>query len=314
MAFATYDYDIEAPKEDCVDCVRSTYIRRMNVTVIDCGAMLHSDICDLWNNTRCTNDECYCNPYIEGDKIYLQFSLPIPLDKLIGWFNLFGTPQNIQTTCAWGIDYFASLIDENGDDITGYDSIGTFASQYGIGVLNSGKPYMWMEIDTTLIQNIDYFNIKIRDAYTSTFYTEPYCRVKCDQQTILVRGTYNKFDPFGGFYGDFLTGAFTGNQNGYQAQIRVYGNIEKTSNTIEKTNTELVNITTKVSPVYLLRTHKLPEYVADLLTVALAGQQIFIDGVEYESPTSVDKNNPEGSMWLVESTITLLTDEIDFEC
>lgn len=323
MAFIVREYDSDKPRANCTACERTSYIRRIMITIIECGAMLHNDICDLWNNTRCSNDDCYCNPFIEGDKIYLQFNLPIPMAKLTGWFNLFGPPTPKGTTAEWNTDYFAALVDENGEIITEFNEISSFTSAYGIAVdSKTGKPFVWMTIDTNKLNGLCDFNVTIADGdladpnavIANQFYTEPYCCVKCDTPTVLVRGTYNKYDQFGGYHGPFDIGSYTGDQNDYTAQIRVYGNIEKTSNTIEKTVTNNISVKTKISPVYLLRTNKIPEYVADLLTVALAGQSVFIDEVEFDSPSSVDKNNVEGSMWLVESTIPLLTDDIDFEC
>ena len=316
-----YEYDLDTPPS-CDDCPRTTYIRRMQVTVVDCGDAIHNSLCDLWNSTRCSNDECYCNPFINGDKIYLQFNLPVTLTN---WFNLFGPPQPIGTTSEWNTDYFAALIDGNGDVYPDFATIETFASEYGIGVNSkTGKPFVWMVIDTSLLpETICEFNVTIADGpltedpenpIENQFYSEPYCCVKCDHPTILVRGTYTNYDSFGHYYGEFTSGSFTGDQNGYLAQIRVYGNIERINNQIEKTETDDVPINSQITPVYLLRTEKLPLYVADLLTVALAGQQVFIDGVEFESPASVDKNNEEGSMWLVESQIEQKIDKVNFEC
>lgn len=315
-------YNLDEPVEtDCVECPRTTWIKRFEVTVIDCGTQLHNDLCDLWNSTRCSNDECYCNPFIEGDKIYLQFHLPIPLTN---WFNLFGQPKPIGTVAEWNTEYFAALVDENGDIIPAFNEISTFASSYGMAVdPTTGKPFVWLVIDTEMLNGLCYFNLIIGDEdfrdvpiiqIENKFYSEPYCCVKCDHPTILVRGTYNKYDAFGHYYGDFVTGSFTGDPNGYIAEIRVYGNIERINNQIEKIETDDVPVSSEITPVYLLRTEKLPLYVVDLLTVALAGQQVFIDGVEYESPTSVDKNNEEGSMWLVESQIEQKIDKTNFEC
>lgn len=321
MPVTRFNYDIDTPKTNCEGCQRTTYIRRMNVTVVDCGDQIHNELCDLWNNHLCGNDSCYCNPWIAGDKIYLQFNLPVTITN---WFNIFGPPKPLGTTSEWGVDYFAALIDENGDLYPQFSSIETFASEYGIGVNHvTGKPFVWMVIDTNLLQGICNFNVTVADGpftedpenpIVNQFYTEPYCCVKCDEDTIMVCGTYNKTDPFGHFYGEFEPGSFTGDQNGYKACIRVYGNIEKVNNAIENTYTELVKVKAKINPSYLLRTNPLPEYVADLLTVALAGQTVTIDGVEYDSPESVDKNNQEGRMWLVESTLVMKTEDVDFEC
>lgn len=244
MPLLTYNYDIDTPPETCEGCTRTSYIRRMYVTIIDCGKSIQTLLCDLWNNTRCANDDCYCNPFIVGDLIRFQFNLPVKVT---------GVPGALVVTELWNVDYFARLIDENGDPIPGFGSVNTFSitNQYGIGVDAKGRPFVWFTINTNRIRNICNFNVQISNSQFAVgsapqepptggrtlmnFFTEPYCCVQCDEPTLLVEGLYKKYDPFGGFYGAFNAGSFTGSQNAYQSSIRVYGNIEKVANNIEKT-------------------------------------------------------------------------------
>ena len=51
-----------------------TLIAKKVIRVIDCGTDTeNTNLCAMWNNTRCSNDSLYCNPFIKGDKIYFQY-------------------------------------------------------------------------------------------------------------------------------------------------------------------------------------------------------------------------------------------------
>ncbi len=294
------------------------------IKAINCVAADETELSGLWNNNLCTQDQPYCQPFVRGDKVYLQFIIPNP--TVIG---IFPTIVNgIDNEFIWLPD--AAVVFETGSD-------------------DDGNRYQNCIVDTTYLpediccfyikwflyyQNVNYedFSACVADkmgydgqtqlqaihncleemldpAVIKGQVTEPYCEEKC-LPTIVVQGEYPKYDCNGNYYAPF-----TGNgTNSFLKKFRVYGEIAEQGYSFSKT---ILNGKTKSSKQvtnWLLRTPKIPPYVAKMLADSFNSKQLTINGAEFDKTEEITKNNDDGFMWIVNTTLTTECDEINFTC
>ena len=321
METCKYTYDLVGAIE-----TNNSYIGKKVIRVLDCQNNISlNELCGLWNYNKCPNDKWYCQQFVTGDIIYKQFITPR------NYFN-------------YG---FIHLIDvATGEDIVSYASPLT----YEFGYDKNDNLFSNIMIDTNLIDETKCFYIKIvnfscnlrgviltefNDCVSAlegegkttseaqetcltnlcpdsmaVYYSEPYCKVTCEN-TILVQGEYPNYDCNGNFYGTFTSGSST---NSFIPQVRLFGTVEPTQFDIEETLINNKRKSAKRMETFLFRTKRIPYYVAQQLSNIFASKTITIDGVEYLRAINITKNNDEGSMWIVNSTLVQECDEINFTC
>lgn len=303
-----------------------TLIGKTTIRVLDCSTNVElNELCGLWNFNKCPNDKFYCQPFVSGDIIYRQFFSPNNYYQYV----------------------FVHVIDiETGEDIVTAQN--PLSSETGVDKNNN--KFLNLMIDTSKLENIKCIYFKfvgytcefkgdeltdfnacvaalVADGKTTQqareiclssfcpdgeeiFYSEPFCKVTCEN-TILVQGEYPNYDCNGNFYGTFTSGSAT---NSHKAQVRLFGVVEPTQFDIEETLTNNKRKSAKKIETFLLRTKRIPYYVAQQLSNIFASKTTTVDGVEYSRAVNIAKNNDEGSMWIVNSTLLKECDEINFTC
>lgn len=322
MSTCKYTYPLVSVEES-----NNSLIGKLTIRVLDCtNNVKANELCGLWNFSHCPSDKDYCQPFVTGDIIYKQF------------FN----PKNYYSYS------FIHIIDA----ATGED-INTYANPLSIeqGYDKNETLFSNLLIDTSLLEDIKCFYIKVV-AFTCKFrepadlaefnacvadlvaggattqeareicltnlcpenmdvvYSEPYCKVTCEN-TILVQGYYPNYDCNGNFYGTFTSGSTT---NSFIPQIRLYGSVEPNQYDIEETVVNGKRKAAKKMETFLFRTKRIPYYVAQQLSNIFASKTITVDGEEYLRAINISKNNDEGRMWIVNSTLIQECDEINFTC
>jgi hypothetical protein len=303
-----------------------TLIGKTLIRVLDCSTNIKTnELCGLWNFNKCPSDREYCQPFVEGDIIYNQFF----------------TPKNYYHYT------FLHIIDvSTGEDIV--TAINPLTTE--VGVDKNNNKFLNIMIDTSKLDNIECIYFKfigytcefkgteltefnacvaalVAEGKTTSqareicltsfcpdgqeiFYSEPYCKVKC-QNTILVKGYYPNYDCNGNFYGTFTSGSTT---NSFIPQVRLFGTIEPTQFDIEETLIGSKRKSSKLLETFLLRTKRIPYYVAQQLSNIFASKTITVEGVDYTKAINLAKNNDEGSMWIISSTLVKECSEINFTC
>lgn len=263
----------------------NSFIVKRNVTFIDCDPTPPTGSCDLFNSTRCGNDECYAQPFISGDILCFQWR--------------FDSPASMSF----------SLVDEDFNHIVYTVPLTTF----GTGTDEKYQDYQWLNIDTSLIPaSVDYFHLKV--VYDGQeWYSEPFELVNCDDQTVYLVATHDTGrDCFKNYHNNPVSVSAT---NYYNSQTRIYGTIEKVANSISKEIDEDVEISTTVEQIYLLRTsRKVPQYVADKITEIFSGRILYIDGEIYTPSGRIDKDFEEGKMWIISSELRQTCTKENFKC
>ena len=301
-----------------------TLIIKKVITNLDCSRnLIDESACSLWHYTKCDADKDYCNPYVIGDKIYIQkFISDVERRK---------------------IAYFAEVYNSETDTL-----ITTTGLSYEEGTDSQGTGYANFILDTTDIDvqcfyiKITIFNCRLNKADSDALnvciadlvgdgmtteeatliclanycdpiiiYSEPYCLAPC-QNTILLEGYYPGHDCYGQYYG-----TFTGNvTNSYINQIRVFANIESQNFSIEEvTNNGTKRVSTKLTENFLFRTNfGVPYYVANKIATIFAAKYVYADEVLYTNTNNVEKNNDESSMWFVSTNMVRECGDTDFSC
>lgn len=322
MSSCRFTYNLATTPQSNETLIAKTVIR-----VLDCSNNISAnELCGLWNFSHCPTDRDYCQPFVVGDKIYKQFF----------------TPRNYYSYA------FIHLIDiKTGLDVSQYVSPLTVERGYD----KNDNLFSNLILDTAILENVECFYFKIvaftckfkepseietfgdcvedlKDAGKTTeeaqeicltnmcadsmdvIYSEPYCKVVC-QNTILVEGFYPNYDCNGNFYGKFTSGSTT---NSFKPQIRLMGSVEPNQYDIEETLTNRKRISARKIETFQFRTKRIPYYVAQQLSNIFASKTVTVDGTEYLRAINITKNNDEGTMWIVNSTLLQECNEINFTC
>lgn len=269
-----------------------SYIVKREFIVVECDPQPEVGSCDLFNNNLCGNDECYAQPFIAGDVLSFQWRFAMPLSM--------------------SLSFAVSLVDQDFNPIAYAVPLDTF----GVGYDSEYQTYQWLNIDTALISlSVDYFHVKV--VYgddNKEWFSEPFERVKCAEETLFIQGIFNTgVDCYKNFHNNPPN--FSQANNGYISQTRIWGTLEKIGHSISKEKSEEVEISTTVEQLFLLRSsRKVPQYVADKIAEAFSGTTIYIDGVQYEAGSSIEKDFEEGRMWIISSEIKQTCIQENFKC
>lgn len=323
----SFDYMVPLPfiSED-----NQSFVNKVSILFKDAGSFNDpNEDCLGWNYNHCPNDNDYCQPFIKGDKIYMQFLFDLSKYKFIDL-------QFIHSPTGEQFDGTPALIAQSATD-------------------ENRNTYSTLVIDTTnaVFDNIDCWYIRIkmyrcdyrqdnpdtpayntcraakiaagktaaeakRECYDELcddfdYYTsEPYCRVACNQASLLLSGVYTEYDCNGNFYGKFLGGTPT---SIFKLQVRIIGTIDPIGFVITETRNAGKKVKSQQQEKFLLRSgQKLPYYVARQIVACFNSQQLIIDGLNYDGAIKLEKNFDEGSMWILSENVYQNCDEINFTC
>lgn len=297
-----------------------TYINKLEVRVIDCPTIPLNDSQDFWNCNLCGSDEKYEQPVEDDDTVFIQ----VPVTN-----NTFSQYR------AYVYDNAGNLIEED------YPIVST-----EIITAENGAKYMNIQLNVANIPvncfyvkiwafegeidlgDIDICtNLKIEDGYDpneaeilcfieqaddyTEFYSELYRKTNdtCEN-TLLLSADYVKFDCQENYYG-------VGEEetdDPHQLSFRIPATLEKIEFNFEETLVFNKRRSSKQTDTYLLRTQKLPPYVAEQIALAFNSKTFYIDGVEYKRTGKISKNFDEGTMWIISVPVTRSCEEIDFLC
>lgn len=296
-----------------------TYINYSEVTLSRCVNIPLNENPDWFNCNLCGSDERYEQPVIDGDimriqvpiinNTYLSYKAYLfdgddnviedtgGIEQFEVWdgfrnrfLNIKLTVTNIPATC-FHVRLFAfeSEIDE-----------GDLATCIAARLLDGKGPK-----EADLLCRIE------QSEDNDVFYSELYRKTNDEcEDTLLIEGEWPYYScDRDGFYGSPQIGS-----DRHELRIRIPGNIEISDFNFEETVIFNTKRTSKRTAVYLLRSQKLPLYVAQQLASIFSSKSITIDGVEYAGALKISKSFDEGRMWIVNTTLKRECDEIDFLC
>lgn len=317
----TYEFNIPISYVQQSD---ETFINKRNYLIKECVRFEDIDKSSLWNANKCANDDCYCNLFKRGDKLYLQFKS----NELIS-HSIIELLNNSDDTPVVGNGGGPIFNLENGEDID--------HNSYGNVIINTANTnskcfYVKLRIytctpDPALLQTC--IDLKLAEGKTQEqaefecfeqfcsleqkkiIFSEPYCEIgPCEQDTILIEGFYPKFDCNGNYYAPFIGGGV----NSFKPSVRIRGEVTQTDYDFEETLINRKRIKSRQVRAYSFRTEKVPPYIVDLIAVCFNSMTLTIDGIEYQKAVKLSKNFDEGRMWILNTTLTRECDEIDFGC
>lgn len=297
-----------------------SYAKKREYLFKNCDNISDVDCTKLWSYQKCTNDEDYQNPFVDGDIIFIQF----PYDaskykKIIVEIVNSATQQNVDPS---GIVTF-----EYGDDPKGTNYVNIFINTAAINF----DCFFFNTYFFACVPNPgDYatcYNAKIaalippykaelecyQELCTGNIFTitsEPFRKVKCEE-TILIHGYYPKYDCNGNYYAPFVTNPPT---NSFIPQVRVMGEVVWVGDKVEETVVNRERIKARRIDTWKMRTLKIPPYVVQMIAQCFNSQKLFIGVNQYKGHLSLDKNFDEGKMWIIDTDLFTECDEIDFTC
>jgi hypothetical protein len=309
----------------------NTLIAKREVKFKDCSVWNIPENCGLWNNQKCGSDQDYCQPFLEGDKIFGQVVMPASYAGFAA-LQVFDSATGNEVVMPAG-----GIVTQIGKDP---DGIRYLNYVIDTSLLPAGtrcwflRMTMWecrqeikpsqafincveakVQDDVPLQQAIlECGNERCPD--NSVIHTsEPFCLVDCAQvSTILIEGVYAKFDCDGFYYGPMTNLAGNPMANIYQLSVRVFGEVEANGHIYARTTQG--GILTKIarSKSFVVYFDIIPPYVADVLGRVFGGKTVTIDGAEYLPPDRIDKNFEEGRSWLPKLAVTQECAEQDLTC
>jgi hypothetical protein len=318
MGKYTYIIDVATGVQD-----NNTYANKRIFTIKPCeNTLIENNISDLWNNNLCSQDSAYCQPWITGDKLYFQFrnDRDESASKILSLINKETgaiIPNTGFMTSQDGVDqdgtsYYNVIIDTTTlTDCCFYLRITLFFCTPDPAILESCITTKVDAGETLSQATYDCMVQLCNEENVEEIFTEPFCKVECGD-TILIEGIYPKYDCDLNYYGYFDDDYNP--LNSYKCQVRVFGEITKENYSIVETIVNEDRNSTKMTSQYRLMTPKIPPYVANQMANAFNAQQVFIDGVEYKRAILLEKNNSDGNMWVINTTLVKICSDIDFLC
>jgi hypothetical protein len=298
-AVIVYTYPTAAVSSDNLSATQKT-----TLVVKDCSADSYTNDCPPgWNDTLCASDSAYCTPFERGDVLCHQFR-----------FN----PRRFTSIELFYVDCEAAENPEQPLPAEWYTWQTGFDPNNKGGIQN--LCINTAEIPTSV--RCFYLLLKVygcrnpvlgvecsEPVLLGTRCTEPYCEVKCNQETLLMESSYSKYDCFGNYYGP-LTGNIP---NIFSNAIRVPANIESDNFVFSETYVGLTVTAKSMKERFTLRTYPVPPYVAERMAWVAGGMDVTIDGTVYEELTTLEKNNEDGRMWIIKTTCAIKC-ENNFTC
>lgn len=316
--FQTFCCDVIAEYDDNIDIISR---RGSNgSTWYQCNKPFKRAICGDY----CNEDTTSCK--VE-DIIEFQFNLP---DQLNNWEDL--SPKkywhpDINNNDAWGtVEAY---------DFETHKKI-EFPFDFYVDKHVVGVTKYRTELDPTRVQIVKinpyflpckfYFKFILRQTNGGalSFYTEPFEKITCVGNTVVVEGFYpdGSKDCIDRYYGTLDKGV--GNwdlaTDKYSNKVRVHGEIVWSAITIEtetQKSTKFIKVTrTNTRDSYKLRTQLIPPYMVDNLKFNLTASEVLVDGFRYTYSGTIEKNNETGLMWAVDITLQNLDicQTNDFTC
>lgn len=300
-----------------------TYANKRVYTIKPCeNTLIENNLDDLFNNNLCSQDEAYCQPFVTGDKLYLQFRNDRD-ESVVKIVSL--------------IDKETGAIITSTGMITTEDGIGPDETSYYNVIIDTTNleqccfyvriTLFFCTVDPTLLANCittavdggatlaqatyDCMVELCNEENIEEIFTEPFCRVICED-TILIEGYYPKYDCDSNYYGLFDSDYFP--TNSYKCQVRIPGELSKQSYSITETIVNEEKQASKMNSVYKLLTPKIPPYVANQIANCFNAERLYIDGVEYKRGVVIEKNNDVGNMWIINTDVQRICDTINFLC
>jgi len=296
---------------------------------------------DFWNCNHCPNDDDYCQPFILGDKIYFQLKyVPfVPahgttLPAITYWVIINGQKYELQDgvngvsiQAGLGVDdsinYINVVIDTSDSYFsdkdcfyfqvaiptcgTGLDPSGRLIAPQDVKDCYDAKILLGVPANIALNECISLF---CSDKYN----TEYYCKVKCEENTLLIEGEYTKgYDCEGKYYG-FIDDGFNLVQSIYKPIFRIRGVVEPNGFEFEESVNGKVKTKSKQREVFTLFSQKIPYYVVRQLSTCWNSGKLIIDSVQYKGAVKLTKNFDEGQMWILKESLYIECDEINFTC
>lgn len=301
----------------------NTYAAKRIYKIGECeDTLIPNTEADLWCKNLCGNDEPYYNPFIKGDKIYVQYkSDNSELWKVLvkiydGSTNEQIASDGLVTTQAGkddnGNSYLNLLIDTTDMPVScWYYKVILFDCDVDVPTYEACVNAALANGDSEEVAEYN-CSVTLCGAGVSEIISEPYKEVTCEK-TILITGSYKTFDCNGNYYGDLQVGDTT-EANIYKSEIRVPGEIFKEKYNFQQTIVENEKQRSLQLAGYRLLTYKLPPYVVDKMAVCFNSKTTTIDGTVCENFQEMAKNNEDGQMWIINSTFTSHCDEINFVC
>jgi hypothetical protein len=299
----------------------NSYIAKTIIRIVGCSEIPLANAEGLWNCNLCGNDDEYMQPVHDEDIIRLQYKINSNTIKYYAPFLIDEDDELIETDALT----YEIVHDGLGNR---YLSIKVIVSAIPVNCF-SIKIYGFMcAIDDDALETCELYNpitgeqdavvtqekilfclIQQCNLYNA-YYSEPYRKTNDScEDTVLLKANYSSYDCVGNFYGVLESG---GEQ--YVLSMRVPGTIEKTEFNFEETVVFNQRTTSKQTDTYLFRTHKIPPYVAEQLALIFNSKQVIIDASVYSKANKLSKNNDEGRMWIISTTLVKECDEIDFTC
>jgi hypothetical protein len=195
-----------------------------------------------------------------------------------------------------------------------------FVNRSFVGYLGDGRFVQQIAIDPTALPDSFYFRFRFKGGEKEVVvYTEPYMKVGC-QDTLVLEGVYPdtgkaSIDCLGNTYE--IPRQYIGSVYKHKLKMRIPGVINYDSFEIKSTQTNNRTIKTSTSANYKIRTMPLPPYVAERIKTILESQYIYVNGEEYAFDGNVSRSNNDGSMWLMEITLSKVDrscSQINFSC
>lgn len=300
-----------------------TYANKRIFKIKECeNTLIQNNLTDLWNENLCGQDEAYCQPWVEGDRIYFQYrnDRDESFTKIVKLINketgeIISTPLSVTTedgVDANGTSYLNVIIDTTNLEICCfYLRISLFFCDVDPTLLAN---CIASQADSPLSADTIFYNCMVSlcgEENIVEVFSEPYCKVICED-TLLIQGTYPKYDCDGGYHGPFDEDYNP--DNSYTLSIRVVGEINQENFQIAETIVNDDKTASKMTSTYRLMTPKIPPYVARQIANCFNAQVLTIDGIEYKRGVAVEKNNDQGNMWIINSQLLRICDDINFTC
>lgn len=292
-----------------------TYIRRGEIETIYCEDVTQ-DSKEDYCNSFCGADEMYFAPYTRNDLLYFQWRLP--------FISKSPTKDEIRDEYVWLDSLYtdnytaqAELYDLDGTLIS--DVIENFTDKYGMGIKNK-QGYQYLSIDTSKFNN-SCFYLKVIFTHPITgevieWYSEIFREIICDEETVEIEGIYPTYSQDNEFFGEFEEIEFLQSQNNYKLNFRIPASFELIGHEVNNTLDERSTFSTRsnVTDIYRLRTEKVPEFIANKLTTALAAKELYINGIRLYFTGKISKEFDNGQSWTITIELTTFNNELVFGC
>lgn len=270
-----------------------TYVAKRSFFIKDCSVWgtNQPENCSIWSSEKCSTDPEYCQPYVVGDKIYLQFPLN-PNSYSVG------TPHLIDITTGDVVPGSFFTLQSGMDDVkTHYLNIVVNTSE----IASAGVKCWQVQLELHLADV---------GPPVGFSYTEPWCEVKCGKKTVMIEGTYTKYDCANFFYGVFSNGQ----QSLFKRQVRVYGEVVSNGFNFSEVLTGKTVTKSTTQETFTFWMKKMPPYVAEQIALCFGGQALYIDAIKYNKPQKISKDFDEGYSWIPKVDLSKDCDEINFTC